>query len=458
MTAPVIPVSSTELEEMVSDKKVMDQVYADPSTFRDFLTKFANANSKADPEISKQVEEQVQTTLADFARDNKVVLKKGEQTLSPRDADAVRALNTATGRLYGGNAALGNKLDGQFKNFGEFMRTVVHNADTSNPEIAAKRREIKNALSSNIPAEGGFLIPEEFRTELLQLALTESIMRPGATVIPMASLRVALPMIDSTSNVSSVFGGIVAYWTEEAATLVESKPTFGQIVLDAKKLTARSDIPNELMADSAVSMDAFVGQKFPQALGWYEDAAFVSGSGAGEPLGMLNAANPSLIVQTAVSGQGANTITWANVAAMFSRMLPSSLGKAVWVITPDAFVQLATMTIGNSTLSPIWIGTGQGSEAPPVTLLGRPVYLSEKAPSTLGTQGDISFIDRSQYLIGDRMAMTAASSPHARFVDDVTVFRFIERVDGRPWMQSPITPKNGGPPLSSAVQLNSTRT
>lgn len=458
MTAPVIPVSSVELEEMCSDKKVMDQVYADPATFREFLTNFANANSKADPGLEKQIETQVQATLADFARDNKVNFKRGEEKLSVADAAALRAMNTATGRIYGGKQAAGNALDGKFANLGEFMRTVSHTADTNDAEIVAKRREIKNALSSTIPDQGGFLIPEEFRTELLQLALAESIMRPGATVIPMSSARVALPMVDSTSNVSSVFGGIVGFWTEEASTLVETKPTFGQIVLDAKKLTARSDIPNELMADSAISMDAFVGQKFPQALGWYEDAAFINGSGSGEPLGMLSAGNPSLIVQAAVSGQGANTITWANVAAMFSRMLPSSLGKAVWVITPDAFVQLATMTIGNSTLSPIWIGTGQGSEAPPVTLLGRPVYLSEKAPSVLGTQGDISFVDRSQYLIGDRMAMTAASSPHARFVDDVTVFRFIERVDGRPWMQSPITPKNGGPVLSSAVQLNSTRT
>ena len=456
MSAPVIPVSSEELNEMVCDKKVMDQVYADPSSFKEFLTNYAKANAKVDPDLSRQIETQIQQTWTDFVRDNKVDVRR--PNLAPADAAAARALNTATGSFYTGGKAEGSSLDGKFTNLGEFMRTVAHNADMTNEAIVAKRREIKNALSSTIPAEGGFLIPEEFRTTLLQLALSESIMRPGATVIPMASSRVALPMVDSTSNVSSVFGGIVGYWTEEAATLVESKPNFGQIVLDAKKLTARSDIPNELMADSAVSMDAFVGQKFPQAIGWYEDAAFLTGTGAGEPLGALSANNPAMITQNAVSGQGANTITWANVAAMFSRMLPSSLGKAVWVITPEAFVQLATMTIGNSTLSPIWIGTGEGSQAPPVTLLGRPVYLTEKAPSTLGTQGDISFIDRSQYLIGDRMAMTAASSAHARFVDDVTVFRFIERVDGRPWLQSAITPKNSGPTLSAFVQLSSTRT
>lgn len=460
MTAPVIPVDSTELEEMLHDRKVMHEIVDEPDKLVQFMNNYAKKATAADPDLETQIETQVQKTVVDFMRDNELTdFKRGGEALSPKDVAAMRAMNTATGTHYmHGRAAEGSSLNGKFKSLGEFMTVIAHNADLGNDDIRRRRTEVKNALSSTIPAEGGFLIPEEFRTTLLQLGLSEAIMRPAATVIPMSSSRVALPMIDSTSNVSSVFGGIVAYWTEEASTFVESKPSFGQVVLNAKKLTARSDIPNELMADSAVSMEAFVGQKFPQALTWYEDAAYIAGSGAGEPLGALTSTNPAMIVQAAVSGQGANTITWANVAAMYARMLPSSLNKAVWVITPDAFVQLATMTIGNSTLSPIWIGTGEGSQTPPITLLGRPVYLSEKAPATLGTQGDISLMDRSQYLIGDRMAMTAASSPHARFVDDVTVFRFIQRVDGRPWLQSPITPKNGGPTLSAFVQLNSSRT
>src|SRR6185295_11569208 len=97
MTAPVIPVSSLELNEMLVDKKVMDSVYADPASFKEFLNNFAKANSTADPEISKQIETQVQATLADFARDNKVNFKRGEQALSPKDAASLRMLNTATG-------------------------------------------------------------------------------------------------------------------------------------------------------------------------------------------------------------------------------------------------------------------------------------------------------------------------------------------------------------------------
>ena len=49
--------------------------------------------------------------------------------------------------------------------------------------------------------------------------------------------------------------------------------------------------------------------------------------------------------------------------------------------------------------------------------------------------------------------MSAKQSEDFRFNQDVTAFRVIERVDGRPWLQSAITPQNGGATLSAFVKL-----
>ncbi|RLC56945.1 MAG: phage major capsid protein, partial [Chloroflexi bacterium] len=65
---------------------------------------------------------------------------------------------------------------------------------------------------------------------------------------------------------------------------------------------------------------------------------------------------------------------------------------------------------------------------------------------------DINFIDFGYYLLGDRQEMRAESSAHAQFTSDQTVFRVIERVDGRPGPQSAITPQNGST-LSPFVSL-----
>jgi HK97 family phage major capsid protein len=106
----------------------------------------------------------------------------------------------------------------------------------------------------------------------------------------------------------------------------------------------------------------------------------------------------------------------------------------------------------------VWIGQGlnqPGSQGPPVSILGRPVIFTEKLP-TVGTTGDICFADLSYYLIGDRQVMQASSSEHYQFQNDKTAFRIISRVDGRPWLQSPITPKNNSAStLSAFVQLAS---
>jgi HK97 family phage major capsid protein len=95
---------------------------------------------------------------------------------------------------------------------------------------------------------------------------------------------------------------------------------------------------------------------------------------------------------------------------------------------------------------------GNISGAPTMAILGRPLIITEKAQA-LNTQADLSFIDFSHYLVGDRQAISIDSSEHSRFMNDETELRIIERVDGRPWLQSAITPKNGTATLSPYVVL-----
>jgi HK97 family phage major capsid protein len=90
-----------------------------------------------------------------------------------------------------------------------------------------------------------------------------------------------------------------------------------------------------------------------------------------------------------------------------------------------------------------------------MSIYGRPVFFTEKTPA-LGTTGDINFVDLSYYLIGDRQQVEVAASEHAFFQNDQTAYRIIERVDGRPWLQSALTPHNNSSnTLSFQVQLAS---
>jgi HK97 family phage major capsid protein len=423
-------------------------VYKDGASFAEFLTNYTKAFNAKDPDVAKQVEEQTQQTLAAFLKEHYADLRRPDMRAA---ADAVRN-SRQTGAEYMPTAP-GTPLNGKFATLTDFANAIDGKFDVRNPEGPQQREVLRNAMSSSDPGSGGFLVPEEFRSELLQVALETAIVRPRARVIPMNTLRAAIPMVDTTTNSGSIFGGVIAYWTEEGAALVQSQPRFARVVLEAKKLTAYTEVPNELRMDSSPSVEAILRSMFPEAIAWFEDIAFLTGTGVGEPLGIFNALNNAILAVTKEAGQLTGTIVWENIVNMYARMLPSSLGSAVWIVSPDTLPQLMTtaLTVGTGG-APIGMANFNGQSGPTLSLLGRPVIVSEKVPS-LTNQGDISFVDFRQYLIGDRMAMSAETSTEFKFGNDVTAYRFIERVDGRPWMQSAITPKNGGNTLSAYVQL-----
>lgn len=441
-----IPTSQAELEELLGNGETVKNLMAE-GQFSDVIKAYAKHVADNDAGLQRQVKEETQRILAEYLRENEnleglKLMKEGGPEAVVRSASA-HFQPKAMGAKY--NAAeYGETL-------AQFLIDVSPKAFMT-AELAAKRETLRNAAaSSGEPASGGFLVPEAFRAELLSLSLEASVVRPRARIVPMETSRVIYPYIDSTSHTANVFGGVQGYWTPESGSMQDVAATFGRLALEAWKLTAFANVPNELIQDSAISFEAFIRSTFPQALAYFADVAFLSGSGAGQPLGILTDANAARVVQPAEGGQAAGTILWENIVKMYSRMLPQSLGSAVWVVSPATFAELATMALSVGTGGgPIWLNNGV--VGPPATILGRPVVISEKV-ADLGAEGDVNFIDFSYYLVGDRQAMTVASSEHFRFQNGETSFSFVERLDGRPWLQSALTPRNGGDTLTPFVSL-----
>lgn len=446
MAKITIPESQSELEELLADGAKVQNLMAE-GQFRDVVKAYATTVAKKDADVQRQVKEETQRVLAEYLRENENV--EGLELLKRGGVDAV----VKTAHDAYSPKALGAKF--KAKDYGQTLAQFLIDISPralQTPELVAKREALKNAVaSSGEPASGGFLVPEAFRAELLQLQLENGVVRQRARVVPMQTSRVLYPFLDDTSHATNVFGGVQAYWTSESASMTDVGATFGRLALEAWKLTAFANVPNELIDDSAVSFEAFIRSTFPQALAYFADDAFINGNGAGQPLGYLSNGNSAGITVSKETGQDAATIVWQNIVKMYSRMLPQSLGSAVWVVAPDTFPELATLSLSVGTGgSAIWLNNGV--QGPPATILGRPVVISEKV-SALGTEGDIAFVDFGYYLIGDRQAMTVQSSEHYRFQNGETSFRFTERLDGRPWLQSAITPRNGGPTLSPFVTL-----
>lgn len=447
-----VPKNADELAEFFGDGGQYKEILKDKAVLQAFINEYGQRQQGDGTDVHRIVAEETQRVFAEMLRDNGMEGGKDaiqRLNLDPQSGVQANMLTSHKQATAYNRHAPGAVLDGKFANATDYVKSIWHLNNT--PEAHQARMDLLNAYSSSSSSDGGFLVPETLRSQLLQIALEQSVVRPRATVVPMDSMRVPFPMIDSTTNQGSVFGGMTAYWGEEGADLVDSSGKFGRIELDAKKLTGLSAVPNELLADSAVSFAALIESLWPQALAFFEDAGFQSGTGVGEPLGYAGANNSASIAITKEVGQPAASITIENIVKMYSRMLPSSLNRAVWTCSPEALPELFTLALSVGTGgAPMMLTNVTG--AAPMTIFGRPLIVTEKS-QRLGTRGDIAFVDFAYYLIGDRQSMSASSSTDFKFGSDKTTFRIIQRVDGKPWLKSAITPQNGGPTLSPFVEI-----
>jgi HK97 family phage major capsid protein len=340
------------------------------------------------------------------------------------------------------------------RTFGRFLLAVRHNDRKSLDEMGSRFVEwddvtTKTAMSTQTGTTGGYLVPTDFYGKLMALVAEKSVVRPRATVIPMASREMEVPAIDVTTaqaaGDTAFLGGVVARWTEEATSLNEAEPQLKQIKLTNYELSGYSKVSNTLLADAqAVGLDALLMQLFSRAIAWYEDYGFLRGNSVGKPLGILSW--PGLI---SVTRSGTSAVALSDVAGMYGRLLPGGNQQSiVWAVHPTVLVKLLTMTGGQNV---IFIGNDITGK-PRWQILGYDVVVSEKLLS-LNTPGDILLMDMAHYLIGDRQQLEIAFSDHVAFLSNQSVWRFVQRVAGQPWLRDKVTLADATSTLAPFVAL-----
>jgi HK97 family phage major capsid protein len=333
----------------------------------------------------------------------------------------------------------------KFASFGSLLM-AVRNAGIPGGVVDPRLRiqAAASGLNEGVPSQGGFLIQQDYSTELLQDVFQTGILASRCRKIQVSGNANSIKIngIDETSRASTRYGGIIGYWLDEAAQMTAAKPKFRKIELSLNKLIGLCYATDELLSD-AVALEGVIRQGFVSEFGFLLDDAIYNGTGAGQPLGILNAG--CLVSVAAESGQKAATIVAENVIKMYSRLFAASRPNAVWLINQNIEPQLFTMSLAVGTGGiPIYMPAGGLSGQPYGTLFGRPVIAIEQA-ATLGTVGDIVLADLSSgYILAEKGGISSDMSIHVRFDYDESVFRFIMRVDGQPVRASALTPYKGG--------------
>lgn len=336
----------------------------------------------------------------------------------------------------------------RFSSFGEQLMAAYRAAMPGGKVDERLSTRAASGLNESTPSDGGFLVQQDFVTELLKRTYETGILASKVKKIPISTnangMKINAIDEDSRAN-GSRWGGVQTYWEGEADEITASKPKFRQMELSLKKLTGLCYATDELLQDAA-ALEAVIRQAFAEEFGFKIDDAILSGSGEGEPLGILNS---GAIVTVAKEASQTDIITVENLIKMWNRLWSRSRANAVWYINQELEPYLYTLKIGDK---PVYIPAGGLSEKPYGTLFGRPVVPIEQC-SAAGEVGDIILADIGQYLLIDKGGVKSASSIHVRFLYDENVFRFIYRVDGKPIWTKPLTPYKGSATVSPFVTL-----
>ncbi|MDR1606383.1 MAG: phage major capsid protein [Streptococcaceae bacterium] len=287
-------------------------------------------------------------------------------------------------------------------------KTAVLNALRSN------FKHVSNILQEGVDTAGGYLVPEEYDSRLIQGLTEENIMRKLGTSITTSG--------EHKINIAATTPA--ASWIEEGGALSFGDATFDQILLDAHKLHVAIKITDELLYDNAFNLESYILDQFAKALANAEEDAFLNGTGTGRPTGIF-----------AATGGGQVAVTTANKAAITTDeiidliyALNRPYRKNAAFILNDATIALLRK-LKDSNGAYLWQPSVQAGE--PDRLLGYPVYTSAFAPVVEAGKPAIAFGDFSYYNIGDRGVRSFDQLRELFAGNGMVGFLAKERVDGK---------------------------
>lgn len=343
-----------------------------------------------------------------------------------------------------------NTEDAPFSGLGDFLQAVAKSdpvAKTGDPRLFAAA----SGASQGVPSDGGFLVGTQFSDELLTRARAESPLIGLCKSIPIGDGfdSVDLPVIDETSRATgSRYGGVQVYRKAEAETVTATKPKFGELKIEASEIMGLA-YATERLLQNVPALESIFGDAFAEEFAFKVTDEIVRGPGGAQCLGVLSA--PATVSQAKEDGQAAATINVANLSKMWSHVPSRSKSRGVWLINNDVEPQLDILSIpaGTAALEPRFV-TYDAEGA--MRIKGRPVIRLDQC-ATLGTVGDIIYMDPTEYILAPKGSITGQESMHVRFIYNEMTFRWTYYINGRPAWLSSLTPFKGSTSLSPYVTL-----
>lgn len=303
--------------------------------------------------------------------------------------------------------------------YGMFGRAVkcIH-ASHGDPEQAAFTAERKfqdaemahefKALSATVPSDGGYLVPEVYANEVIEL------LYPSTVIYALGARR--LGMANGNLNIPKIKTGSRAMFTGENRAIPKTAPKFGSLKLSAKKLTALIPMSNDLLRSTNFDNDVIVGQDVTKQMALGVDYGALLGTGDEfQPLGiLLNKAVQNVDV-TKLGTEYADTN--GKLTAMFPNYLVASVLKNNVYADGLGFVFNTSVEQFFKSIRDNVGGFIFAEEMSKGTLAGYPYKTTNQIP-TDGGKTSIIFGNWNDLMIGEQGALEIETSREGSWTDD----------------------------------------
>lgn len=264
-------------------------------------------------------------------------------------------------------------------------------------------RAITDDLNEGVDSEGGYLVPEELDSRLIEKLEEGTVMRQLATVITTTG----------THKINIAGDQPDAAWADEGEKVDWGTGTFDQITLDAYKLQVGIRVTDELLQDNAFNLETYITDTFAQKLAAAEEDAFLNGA--------ADAKTPTGVFTAGTQAATTSELTGDDILTLIYALKRPYRSNAAFIMNDKTLLAVRELKDKNDQY--LWQPSYQEGE--PARILGYPVYTSGSAP-----EDAIAFGDFSYYNIADRQGRTMLAL-RERFADEGYVgYIARERVDG----------------------------
>jgi HK97 family phage major capsid protein len=276
------------------------------------------------------------------------------------------------------------------------------------------------ALDSTTSGAGGETIPEDFVTRIIdRMKSFGGMRRVGATILTTASgADMPYPSADDTGNVGVIVGENVAHATD-------GDPTFAADVLKAFTFSSKIvKVPVQLLQDSGFDLESWLMMKLAERLGRATNAFFTTGTGTGQPQGVMTAAT---VGKTAAA---AAALAFSEIIDLKHSVDPAyrELGGR-FMLHDTTLAAIKKLSIGSGDARPLWQPSRIVGE--PDTIDGDPYVINQSVAEIAADAKVMAYGHFADYTIRDVRSVTLVRFAE-RYMDNLQVgFLAFSRHDGR---------------------------